>query len=141
MQYFSLPAWLKRYRLLWTPPVLLLLAALFYPQLLALEHVAADYLFFCQFYNLTGLYCPGCGGTRSLTALLHGHFLLALHENPLVPALLVIILLFYIERIGILFGKKFRLLPRNLYFWFTLAGLHLVWALLRNFIPALMPIS
>lgn len=26
----------------------------------------------CLFYNLTGLYCPGCGGVRSVKALLRG---------------------------------------------------------------------
>lgn len=37
----------------------------------------------CQFHRLTGLNCPGCGGTRSLYALLHGDFYAALHDNAL----------------------------------------------------------
>jgi hypothetical protein len=35
----------------------------------------------CQFHQLTGLNCPGCGGTRALYALLHGDILTALHDN------------------------------------------------------------
>lgn len=37
----------------------------------------------CQFHRLTGLNCPGCGGTRALYALLHGHFAAALRDNAL----------------------------------------------------------
>jgi Protein of unknown function (DUF2752) len=37
----------------------------------------------CQFHRLTGLNCPGCGGTRALYALLHGDFLAALRDNAL----------------------------------------------------------
>ena len=28
----------------------------------------------CAFWRITGLYCPGCGSGRELTALLHGRF-------------------------------------------------------------------
>ena len=38
----------------------------------------------CPFQRFTGLYCPGCGGTRALKALLHGDLLLSLQYHPLV---------------------------------------------------------
>src|ERR1700761_7382729 len=41
----------------------------------------------CQFHQLTGLNCPGCGATRALYALLHGDILLALRDNALVLVL------------------------------------------------------
>jgi hypothetical protein len=47
----------------------------------------------CIFNQLTGLYCPGCGSQRALSALLHGNFLLALHDNLLIVC--CIPLLFY----------------------------------------------
>jgi hypothetical protein len=37
----------------------------------------------CMFHELTGLYCPGCGATRALYALLHGNLRLALKDNAL----------------------------------------------------------
>ena len=131
---------LRRYWLLWIPPVLLVLGVVFYPQFLAVEQFAARHIFFCPFYEVTGLYCPGCGGTRCLTALMHGHPLLALHENPATIVLLLFLLLSYTEHVGLLFGKHWKLIPRNRVFWYILLGLWLVWAVLRNFIPALMPV-
>jgi hypothetical protein len=35
----------------------------------------------CMFHEMTGLNCPGCGGTRAVHQLLHGHVLAALHMN------------------------------------------------------------
>ena len=37
----------------------------------------------CVFHVLTGLYCPGCGSTRALHQLTHGHLLAALQLNGL----------------------------------------------------------
>lgn len=38
----------------------------------------------CVLLSLFGIYCPGCGGTRAVDALLHGHLLLSLWYHPLV---------------------------------------------------------
>lgn len=37
----------------------------------------------CPLLALTGLYCPGCGSTRALHALLHGDLAQAMAMNPL----------------------------------------------------------
>ena len=39
----------------------------------------------CTLYSLTGLYCPGCGGTRSVYFLLHGDVWRSFVYYPLVP--------------------------------------------------------
>lgn len=38
----------------------------------------------CWFYSNFHVYCPGCGGTRALIALLHGQFLRSLYYHPAV---------------------------------------------------------
>jgi hypothetical protein len=38
----------------------------------------------CPIYAALHLACPGCGGTRALAALLHGHLTEALHLNALI---------------------------------------------------------
>ncbi|MGK0189091.1 MAG: hypothetical protein ACI9R3_004908 [Verrucomicrobiales bacterium] len=45
----------------------------------------------CSFKALTDYHCPGCGGTRSVHALLHGRFTQAFHFNPLFIAGLVVV--------------------------------------------------
>lgn len=38
----------------------------------------------CPFSALLGIYCPGCGGTRAVAALLQGRLLLSFWYHPLV---------------------------------------------------------
>ena len=42
----------------------------------------------CQFHDLTGWDCPGCGGTRCVMRLAHADLLGALAMNPLLVAYL-----------------------------------------------------
>ena len=45
----------------------------------------------CMFHQLTGLYCPGCGATRALSAMLHGDLKSSMHNNLLLFPLLALI--------------------------------------------------
>lgn len=45
----------------------------------------------CLFRCVTGLYCPGCGGTRALGYLLHGHIGKSLWYHPLVGYMAAVI--------------------------------------------------
>lgn len=51
----------------------------------------------CPFFLYLHLQCPGCGTTRALAALLHGHLREALHLNAL-TTLLVPLTLFSLAR-------------------------------------------
>lgn len=44
----------------------------------------------CLLNKFTGLYCPGCGGTRAVEALFRGHFLKSLWYHPLVMYTVII---------------------------------------------------
>jgi hypothetical protein len=58
--------------------------------LLGPEGSASPWLPPCPFHTLTGLDCPGCGSTRALRALLHGHWIAVLDFNLLLlPGLLM----------------------------------------------------
>lgn len=89
----------------------------------------------CPFNTVTGLYCPGCGITRSITALLQGDPLAALRYNaaPFVLGLLLVFL--YIEWGTDLFGTHRRLLPQQPVFWVVLGGVFGIYWVLRNFFP------
>lgn len=53
-----------------------------------------EYSFYprCPFHALTRLDCPGCGATRAVAELLHGHVAAALHFNAAVTLLLPVLL-------------------------------------------------
>jgi len=42
----------------------------------------------CPFLTLTGYYCPGCGGLRTVHDLTHGEFGRAFSSNPLITLLI-----------------------------------------------------
>ena len=46
----------------------------------------------CPLLRFTGLYCPGCGATRALHHLLHGHVATAFDYNPLLILTLPLLL-------------------------------------------------
>lgn len=95
----------------------------------------------CFFYLLTGLYCPGCGGTRGMHALLQGHVLLSIHENPMSLFLVLTGCLFLTEQILQKTGHEKKILPKSRLFWYSVLLVWLVWAVLRNFLPVLQPVT
>ena len=127
-----------RHWVLVLPPVFALLAVLFHEPLVSLANILGR-LYACPLHTFTGILCPGCGGTRSMLALLRGHFSEALHDNPAAPGLVLILLLLYLEAIFAAFGKPVKLFPRSVVFWGIILGVHLIWAVVRNFVPAMQP--
>lgn len=84
MQNGSVDAWKLRRRranALVAIAVVLSLALAFCPR-------AASFVPACPIHHYLGLLCPGCGGTRALIFLLHGHVGAALRQNALLVLLL-----------------------------------------------------
>ena len=79
----------------------------------------------CFFDKVLGIYCPGCGGTRALTALVHGRLLEALWYHPLIPYLAVVgggfMLTQGLERLGIRHVRGWRY-----HTWYLYAAIGLI---------------
>ncbi|MBC8558503.1 DUF2752 domain-containing protein [Fumia xinanensis] len=87
----------------------------------------------CPFYRYTGFYCPACGNTRSVRALLRGDVISALQYN-IVPLILLILGLFLYAELGTaLFGTHKTLLPRKGLFWIVFGILMAIYFVGRNF--------
>jgi len=84
----------------------------------------------CLFLEMTGLLCPGCGGTRLLHAVAHGHFAEAFLYNPFLMLSLMLFALTILEwKIGkgVLFKALARPIPVIIYL-----GCSTLFGILRN---------
>ena len=79
----------------------------------------------CFFDRVFGMYCPGCGGTRALTALLHGRVLEAVGYHPLIPYAVVVgggfMVTQGLERLGVGHVKGWRY-----HSWYLYVGIGLI---------------
>lgn len=89
----------------------------------------------CPFYELTGYWCPGCGGLRGVNNLTDGRILDAVQSNLLLVPLLLIFAVWWGEWLVRSWrGQPVRTLPRGLsrmWLWGTLAFL-LAYTIFRN---------
>lgn len=86
----------------------------------------------CVLHDWLFLYCPLCGGTRAVEALLRLNFAAAFHANAYVALLAVVALAHYIVAwVRLLHGRTvlFRFLAWE---WIAAAVLLLVYGVLRN---------
>jgi len=92
----------------------------------------------CITYRL-GFYCPGCGNTRALIALLHGNIINSVRFNPLILFFVMFLIAYYIECVADFIGKDLKIIPRNKIFWAIISTLGAIFYILRNFIEILSP--
>lgn len=91
----------------------------------------------CTFRRLTGLECPGCGGTRALRALISGEPWAALCFNPFIIAALPILLTEYIRSWRIYFHPETAAQPRSRAYCILLqlfAAATILWGIGRNLV-------
>jgi hypothetical protein len=93
----------------------------------------------CILYSNFHLYCPACGNTRSVAALLNLDLLSAIHYNIVPPILLFLSLAAYIELATYSFGHHIKILPRKLWIYLMGIGFIFLYLLIRNFVPQLAP--
>ncbi len=69
----------------------------------------------CMFQKITGLYCPGCGGTRAVKAFFQGRLLVSFLYHPLVLYCALVAVVFLVSYLIYWKTKnrKFRLYLEN----------------------------
>lgn len=91
----------------------------------------------CPFHALTGLYCPGCGSQRALSALLHGNIMESMNDNFL--AMLSLPVLVFSASVYSLNFFREKKLKQSIFYktWFvwTVLSAVILFTILRN-IPA-----
>ena len=86
----------------------------------------------CVMHDLAGLYCPLCGGTRAMVAILQGRFWHSLCCNPLSMYLFVGFLIAdVLAAIRIARGAP-RIITIPAAYWWGMLALGLIWFVLRN---------
>ncbi|MFI5939769.1 DUF2752 domain-containing protein [Streptomyces uncialis] len=86
----------------------------------------------CPLLQLTGLYCPGCGGLRSAHAFAHGDLATALAANaPAVAGFIAFAVLWTLWAVRAARGRRFSAVPPTAVLW-GLGGLLLVFTIVRN---------
>lgn len=98
--------WLKKFWNQDTDTVLYGLICVFVPPSLVLmgcymwatEHIIPKQLAGCAMLKATGLYCPGCGGTRSVGALLRGDIIGSITYHPAVICGVILFLVYFISQ-------------------------------------------
>jgi hypothetical protein len=86
----------------------------------------------CPLYQITGLYCPGCGGLRSAHAFVHGDFLAALQDNAVaVLGYLGFAVLWTVWVVRAARGRPLKLGLGPVHLW-TAGTLLLVFTVVRN---------
>ena len=89
----------------------------------------------CVFQELTGLYCPGCGGTRAMKALLKADVLSSFLYHPLILYMILMAVMFAVSYLIYVKTKnpKFRLYFENKYVYIGI-GIIVINFVVKNYL-------
>jgi hypothetical protein len=87
----------------------------------------------CVLHMTTGLYCPGCGGTRATDALLRGHWIQSLYYHPVVVYTVVMMLAYMISHtLNILTHEKIKAMMFRPWYFYVMIGIILIQWIVKN---------
>lgn len=86
----------------------------------------------CILYTLFGLYCPGCGGTRSIIFLLQGRIVESFLAYPATIIVVIVVITFAIKYILSLFLTKVNKPKIRISFLFVILGVIVINWIVRN---------
>lgn len=109
-----------------------ILAALVIILYFIIKAVIWNSILVCPFHSITGLYCPGCGGIRSISFLVQGNIPAALKCNLLVVLSLItfpVLLIFVSKKIkkALSYGSDFNIKTMVL-----ILAITLIFTVIRN---------
>lgn len=112
----------------------LLLLLLLFPLYRALASYVTQFVTGCMIHDYLFIYCPLCGGTRAMDALLHLDVVAALRFNPLVVVLTALAIAFDTVALIRLLKGETRLWIFPDWGWIVLVALMIAYTVLRNYL-------
>ena len=87
----------------------------------------------CIFHQITGLYCPGCGGTRAVIAFAHCRFLKSFYYHPVVLYGGFVYILFMVRgMIASLSKEKYPYMKFSFIYIYIAIGIIIIQFILKN---------
>lgn len=109
-------------------------AILLFPVYQSLANRLTRYVPGCFVHDFCFLYCPLCGGTRAVSALLRMDFVEALRYNAFVVVAVLAVIVMDVVALTRLIRKKERILPLPSWSWIPFVTLLVVYTVLRNYL-------
>ena len=107
-----------------------LLFLLIYKRINSIYHIGIT----CIFHRITKLYCPGCGMTRAIFALLNLNLKQAIRNNILVVLVMPFIII-YIINYAYIWINNLKKDPSKIFpewLWYTLLIITILFGIIRN---------
>lgn len=91
-----------------------------------------DIHFKCAIYEITGWYCPGCGGTRAINYLLHGNIIKSFIYHPIVVSSIIMYLIYMISHTIAIFKKDYKGIEIQIWHSLLLLGIVILNFIIKN---------
>lgn len=87
----------------------------------------------CWVHKRSGIYCPGCGGTRAFFAILQGDFIASFFYHPVVPYMGILYAVFMLRgAVHFLSKEKIPFMKFRLGYIYVAVGITIVQFLVKN---------